>query len=212
MRELFILLISAWLYFSCHSYSDTANLRFRNETVRLKHGLGLISLAIPSRFDTVLFWTRFSDCTSCGFEQIRFQRKNYPIFLESGFYWKGDPIDSVDEITISQPREFFAPDTTIVISKSEHLLIVEEYDKDPQYFPVTGDTLMEINAKRYSIVFADHFDSTSKVFQQTFVAQCRLKGNNIWIKFRHWARDKKLSKFYEECLHVMRSIRFVNGH
>lgn len=212
MREFFIFLIIALLHFSCNSFSDTPNSNFRNETIGLKQGLGSISLAVPSRYDTILVWTNRSDCTTCGFEQIRFQRKIYPIFLESGFYWKGDPKDSVDEITIIQPRDMLPIDTTLMVTEREHLLFVSEYNKDPLYYPITRDTLMEINSSRYSIVYTNKFDSTSMVFQQTLIARGRLNGSDIGVKFRHWSRDSISSNFYQECLYVMNSLRFINGH
>lgn len=186
------------------------NSNFRNDTVRLKNGLGLIILQVPSRYDTVLVWTNWSDCTSCGYEQYRFQRKNFPVFLESGFYWKGDPKDSVDEITISQPREKLPLDNTIMISESVHKLYVDEYNKDPLYFSIARDTLMVINSKQYSVIYADNFDSTLMVFQRTLIANCVVSGRNVEVKFRHWGKESISDRFFQESLYILNSFRFSN--
>jgi hypothetical protein len=134
------------------------------------------------------------------------------LFLESGFYWKGDPKDSVDEITISQPREKLPIDNTIVISESDHKLYVHEYNKNPLYFPITRDTLMVINSKQYSVIYADNFDSTSMVFQQTLIAKCVVGGSSIEVKFRHWGKESTSDSFFQESLYILNSFRFCNGH
>lgn len=212
MRAIIIILTIALFFLACNSSSHTKYSNFRDDTVRLKNGLGIIILEVPSRYDTILIWTNRSDCSSCGYEQYRFQRKNYPVFLESGFYWKGDPKDSVDEITIRQPIDSLPMDSIIRISESDHELYVEEYSKDPLYYPITRDTLINIKSKRYSVVFADHFDSTSMVFQQTLIAKCVVNGSDVEIKFRHWDKNSRSNSFSQECLYILNSVRFSNSH
>jgi hypothetical protein len=182
------------------------------DTVRLKNGLGLLTLELPSRLDTFLTWTHKSDCATCGYEKYRFQQKIYPIFLESGFYWIGDPKDSVDEITIFHQVEIFPIDTTFEITRSDNEFIVEEYSKDPRYYPIGMDTLISLDSKMYSVIYSDHFDSTTMAYRKSLIAQTVVRGSDVRIILRRWSREPIRSDYFDEAFSILKSMKFSKGH
>lgn len=197
---------------SCKSSTESRSFSLRIDSVKLKYELGLLSLEVPSRYDTFLVWKHFSDCSSCGYEKYRFQRKSYPIFLESGFYWKGEPEDSVDEITIFHQSEWLPMDSTLEITQDVHDLIVDEYGKDPRYYPVIKDTLVDLNSRKFTIIYSDHFDSVTYAYRKALIAESIVRGSNIKILFRHWSREPISDDYFEEALYVLRSMKFSIAH
>jgi hypothetical protein len=97
--------------FSCQDRNpepiDQSETRFE---FKLIDSLGIVSIAYPAGTDTFFTWIQRSDCGKpCEHGDYRFQSKSNQIFKESGFYWDGEPEDSVEQLTIYHPR----PDTVI---------------------------------------------------------------------------------------------------
>ncbi|PWU04298.1 MAG: hypothetical protein C5B52_01690 [Bacteroidetes bacterium] len=185
----------------------------RDTTIVLKDSLGLIHLRIPIKFDTFLVWTRYSDCYSCGEEKYRFQIRKNPIFLESGWYWKGDPKDSIDELSIKHTVGVIIKDT---ISDSRmlelHLLHMANYKEDPSLIPIIWDTVQMINKKWYSIASIKQYDEKLRIYSKILIAVTMSRGNEIEFKFRKASKfnDSSMVNFVPASIQCLSSVEFSN--
>ncbi len=94
------------LIFSCNENQNTFHYARKDLfEFKLIDSLGTVSIAFPERMDTFFSWVQRSDCAKpCEHGDYRFQSKKSRIFKESGFYWKGEPEDSVDQLSIYHQR------------------------------------------------------------------------------------------------------------
>ncbi|NIG54908.1 hypothetical protein [Chitinophaga sp. Cy-1792] len=119
--------------------------------------LGLLTMAIPERYDTSFSWTDFSDCYSCGFEKYRLQPATLPIDKESGFIYFHQQADSVDNITIAySPITKFdhpsRPDSaTIVRHHKEFIRNLRQSCKE-EGLEMPVDTMLLVNHRLISVV------------------------------------------------------------
>lgn len=122
MRATSLAILVAIIFISCKSSDEPKQLSYRGFTDKeiyligrdtsweLKDSLGMISLKIPTRFDTFYYWHHESDCSSCGWMKYRFSHKSYPQFAEDGWYWTFIP-DSVYQLNIWHKPIKEAPDS-----------------------------------------------------------------------------------------------------
>ncbi|MFZ1535318.1 MAG: hypothetical protein WAT14_14185 [Chitinophagaceae bacterium] len=184
-----LVIIGVFVLASCRSTIKKGTLskppNSRDTTITLKNSLGSILVAIPNRYDTFLVWTHFSDCSSCGYEKYRFQSSKLPIGLESGWIWE-DPRDSIDQLTIEHSQHIRISDSlppTAIISLHERLL--DETRSDPYMYQDKNhfDTIQEINGKKFSIITADFYNDSTKMYSKAVWATTFIKGNSIKFKF-----------------------------
>ena len=199
--------------FGCSSSNDQVRAVNGSRTVvGLRNGLGVATIVVPAKYDTLIQWTSISDCHSCGFEKYRIQIKSNPIRLERGFIWNGDPIDSVDDITISHPIDIYPVDTNTQISLTDHKLIVHEYNMDPKYHPILNDTILKIGSRIYSISYSNNYDSSNCLFRKALISATRFRGEDIYIVFRSWSKKPVSEEYFNNCFDILRTVEFANGH
>jgi hypothetical protein len=180
--------------------------------MKLKNNLGELRIIVPSFYDTVIQWTDRSDCYSCGYEKYRFQIKNNPIALERGIIWKGDPSDSVDDITISHSIVRYSLSSDSQISDRDHRRIVHEYALDLRFYPIVSDTLMKIGSRLYSLSFSKSYDSSKALFKKAVIGATLVHGEEVFIQFKKWSRSPIREDYFERSLGILESIKFINGH
>ena len=205
------------LFTSCKSglVNDARPKNSIDTTILLKDSLGQFKVTIPNRYDTFLIWTQHSDCSSCGTERYRFQRKKLPIFLESGFYWY-DLKDSIDQLTIIHPQYIKVKDsaTTDIIKQFHRDLVIEAKSnpmtyKDKKLF----DTLLLINGRWNSLVIANNYDTLTKQYSKAVWGALLHKGNLIKIQFSLLTKvkDSTNDSFIDDSRQQIMSIFNSNG-
>lgn len=182
-------IITFFTLVSCR-YVDKNDVQFkplnsRDTTITLKDSLGNISLTIPNRYDKFSVWTHFSDCSSCGREKYRFQSSKSPINLESGWIWN-EQNDSIDQLTIehsqyirirdsSEPTAIkFLHERMLYSAKSEPLMYGDKF---------RFDTIQEINGRLFSIITADFYNDSTKLFSKVVWGATHIRGNLVEFKF-----------------------------
>jgi hypothetical protein len=186
-------------------------LNARVDTIRLLDSLGYVTLSIPKRYDTFFQWRHTSDCYGCGREKHRYQPSNLRVFKESGWYYTGEPKDSIEQMTLSYSEHH--PFIYTIDSnnwKRLHLQIKADYKQD---YNVTADSIEKINDRYISIVVIDQFDTTTNQFIKKVMAATTIRGNQVSIRYELLTKvnDSICRNFIKNSRILLRTIRFSNG-
>jgi hypothetical protein len=186
-------------------------LNARVDTIRLLDTLGYVTLSIPNRYDTFFQWRHTSDCYGCGMEKHRYQPSNLRVFKESGWYYSGEPKDSIEQITsfYSEYHPFIHTSDSNSM-KRMHPQIKANYTYD---YNVTADTVEKINDRYFSIVAIDQFDSSKNQFIKKVMAETSIRANQVRIQYELLTKvnDSICQNFIRNSRILLRSIRFSNG-
>ncbi len=164
--------------------------------------------------DTFFYWIQRSDCGKpCEHGDYRFQSKKNRIFEESGFYWIGEPEDSVDQLTIYHQRT----DTLLAENDSSVL-------KDKEYFfthvlsryqgaNIIKDTVLKIGDRFFITFYTADMNYENKVFDRRLIAFTKVKGTVIEFQYKLLTKkyDSTLLHFYENSILNLQTVRFKNG-
>lgn len=163
----------------------------KDTVITLKDTLGEISVSVPGRYDTFLVWTHQSDCSRCGYEKYRFQPKILPVYTESGFIWD-HPEDSIDQLTIEQPQYIRIRSTEQGEIYNVHAMMKAEAMSDPLVYQDNApfDTVQEINNRLFSVITAEHYNDSTKLFSKAVFGTTLIKGNLVTFKFALLTRQK----------------------
>lgn len=189
--------------------------RSREVTIQLADSLGSITISLPARYDTNFLWTDHSDCGKpCDRIKYRFQPKSLVITKESGFYWLGEPRDSIERFTVSHSGYF----PFHVNTDSNSIFIYHKHLKnsivlDPLTYKIRSDTVERIGDRNFSILVIDLFDSTRSQYSKKLLASTQIKGNFISLSFELLTKQKDLPKenFLANAFYYLRTVRVSKG-
>lgn len=182
---------------------------------KLMDSLGSVSVTLPLRYDTSFSWTNHSDCGKpCDKIEYRMQPKSLKITKETGWFWLGEPKDSIERFTIihSGYFPFRETDDTSVISKFhqyQKAIVVES----PNSHKIKSDTVEKIGDRYFSIITIDLFDTTKQQFSKKLLAATTIKSSIISFNFELLTKDKSIAtdKFIDNSKYYLQTIRLSNG-
>lgn len=181
----------------------------RKVAVKLMDSLGVLTMYIPERYDTGFAWLHGSDCRPCDKMKCRFQYSGNTIFKENGFFYVGDPEDSVDQQTIIyHPYYYFGRPINIKarLLSTDHLL---ERHKAWGY-EILIDTCMTVYDRQIAVVGSRYYAEKANRTLYELTAESMIKGNQIMFEFE-MIREKKDSlagNFLQNALDVVKTLRF----
>lgn len=156
-------------------------LNARVDTIRLLDSLGYVTISIPNRYDTFFQWRHTSDCYGCGMEKHRYQPSSLRVFKESGFYYTGEPKDSIEQMTLFYSEKHpFIHTIDSNDMKRLHLQIKANYKME---YNVTADSVEKINDRYFSIVVIDQFDTSKNQFIKKVMAETTIRANQVRIQY-----------------------------
>jgi hypothetical protein len=176
---------------------DTSPVKTISERVNLGDSLGTVVLSVPIRYDTSFSWINSTDCGKpCDTWTYRFQSKILPITEESGMLWMGEPLDSIDRLTITCPREsyHYADDTIKDLILYNQVKAGLKSKNSRVIFLL--DTIQKIGDRYFTIFALNRSDS---VESKKILATTRIKG--VKVEFSYELLTKK---------HDSLSIGFIN--
>ncbi|OQP39962.1 hypothetical protein A4H97_17245 [Niastella yeongjuensis] len=215
-----LFIISFSIIASCNYYSqaDTNQLppeKSSIKVIKLVDSLGSITFSIPSRYDTTFIWTHYSDCGKpCDEIKYRLQPKSLKIFQESGFYWRGEPKDSVERFTIVHSGYFpFYNNTDSNSIFQQHFAKKQNTISDPDTYKIKSDTVEKIGDRYFSIIVIDLYDTLKNQYSKKLLASTTIKGNIVDFKYELLTkRNDSLNKnFITNSKYYLRTIRISNG-
>jgi hypothetical protein len=174
--------------------------------LRLADSLGTTDFFIPDRYDTLLVWVNHSDCGKpCDQQEYRFQIKKNPIVEESGFFFLGEPHDTVDQFTISHSSYEYDRKEDTTEKRAQRLLLKERLRHDPSELPVAFDTVESLNGRYYALF---EMERSGKVTAKKVLAITTLKGNTIRFQYDLLtSHDDTVGRgFFNEAVQMIRTI------
>lgn len=214
--KVFYLFISLCVLLACKEHISPEKsleipLNAKVDTIRLLDSLGYVTLSIPKRYDTFFHWLHTSDCYGCGMEKYRYQPSNLRVFKESGFYYTGEPKDSIEQMTLFySERHPFIHTIDSSDMKRLHLQIRANYKQD---YNVIADSVEKINDRYFSVVVIAQFDTTKNQFIKKVMAETTIRANQVRIQFELLTKvnDSNCQNFIRNSRILLRTIRFSNG-
>jgi hypothetical protein len=182
--------------------------------IRLIDSLGSITINKPDQSDTLLTWIKRSDCgKSCEEGMYRFQPKALPIFKESGFYWIGQPEDSVNQLTISHHRPEILLRNRETFAIEEYNRFKENLESDPETTNIITDTIQKIGDRYFCIFKIVDVDKKRGVLIRRLVAFTSISGNELQFHYDLLTkkRDSILNFFFINSMENLQSVRIKDG-
>jgi hypothetical protein len=208
-------IILLFILCSCDTNRDTRDQPTKvDTTIRLIDSLGAVTLALPSQTDTFFTWIRKNDCGKfCEEGKYRFQPKNLRIFEESGFYWTGQPEDSVNQLTISQNR----PDTIIRNNDSfaikRYTYFKEVLLSNPETANVISDTIEKIGDRYFCVFKIADLNKQKNVSIRRLIAFTSIGGNSLQFRYELLTQkqDSILARFFDNSIKNLETVRIIDG-
>lgn len=180
--------------FACKNNNATIKDTFTISKV-IADSFGKITMELPKHYDTNFIWQHGSDCNTCGYYKERWQPKNKKIFLESGFFWIGEPTDSVEAFTISYKEDIPPFKRKSLSYDTATALHFKDNAKHSNFsVNVTLDTFLSINGKFISIIEFSGYDSLLKTHTKEINAFCNV--NQIAVNFTYVIKQKQTDKYF----------------
>lgn len=177
---------------------------------KLIDSLGTISMDLPERTDTFFSWIQESDCGKpCEQGDYRFQSKKNRIFKESGFYWVGEPEDSVDQLSIYHQRPTFlkAHNDSLIIKMRN--LLREDLLNNTQIGDLISDTLLKIGDRFFCIFLVSDINKIKGIRNRRLIAFTTVKGTLLEFHYKllssHY--DSILTHFFDRSLKNLMTVR-----
>jgi hypothetical protein len=207
------LLSTIIIFTSCHDFpksNDVSRKNLKEWKIPLDNNLGTISISLSDNFDTLFKWTQYSDCGDpCAHTNYRVQPKNFPVFKESGFYYKSLK-DSVYQFTIKHAKITFVNPTndTLVLNHYTHKLKDEAFENLSGKYLI--DTLITLNKKPFSVIAFTSIDTTNNAIIQILNAITSIHGNLIEFYFENKmiGKDFGSKEFIQNSLAALKTISF----
>jgi len=188
----------------------------KTHVINLEGGIGVISLSLPSRYDTSFTWIHYSDCGQpCEKRKYRFQPKILPVYMETGFHYK--PLsDSIEQFTIVHnpyisPSDSDKPDNRdFIISFHDHKKFYITHD--PALRTIKSDTIEKIGDRYFSIIVIDKYDTATAEYSKKLLSTTTIKRGTIDFNFELLSKknDSLTENFIDEAKYYLRSIRIKN--
>lgn len=214
MRQLLIFIpIVIFSFCSAHRDSDIKIIA-RNTTIILIDSLGEVSIDFPYQADTFLTWIRRNDCGyECEEGKYRFQPKNLPIFKESGFFWLGQPEDSVHQLTITHHRPQFLSKNQDSFAYKLKGHLRENLISDAETTNIIEGSVLMISDRYYAIYKISDFNEKKGVHIKRLIAFSSVRGNQIQFRYDLLTKktDSTFTDFYDNSLKKLQSVRITDG-
>ncbi|NML40262.1 hypothetical protein HHL17_23885 [Chitinophaga sp. G-6-1-13] len=178
--------------------------------LQLADSLGIITMAVPERYDTSFSWIHYTDCGDpCADRKYRFQPKGLRIFQESGFYTKISLTDTIDKFTIKHPlviRHYRETDTSINAHISylrEQKIVIKKMGISDK---LVFDTIQKINDRYYTITVLNYSDSQQRkeVSAFTIISEAPVEFKYELLSAK---KDSITDNFIPEALSLIKTIR-----
>jgi len=205
--------ISLFLIVACNAptVNEQRTESSKNVQIKLVDSLGQVTLSVPDRYDTVLSWVNHSDCGKpCDEQEYRCQPKTLAITKESGFFWRGEPKDSVDRFTISHSSyiRYRSDDTEMDSLRHKYLKLQIVNNSDSPV--IVYDTIEKVGDRYFSIFVIQRSDTIHNI---RVLAVTTINGNEV--KFRYDLLSKKddltEKNFIKNSLDLIHTIRISKG-
>ena len=215
MKTLIIISTLFFLY-SCRGTNTNDSNTPTNEkkwNISLGDSLGNLQIALPKHFDTLLSWTKYSDCgDACAKSYYRVQDKTLSIFKDNGFIYF--PLkDSVEQFTIKHSKRFssWPFNDTSLTKQFMGRLKSEIFENNDNKFSI--DTLMTIGTQHFAVIAFTSFDTTKKIKIQMLNAMTSIKGNiiELFFEYRKSYVDTLSNDFIKNSFEALKTIRVSNG-
>jgi hypothetical protein len=183
-------------------------------TFRLIDSLGTVSMDFPERTDTFFSWIQRSDCGKpCEQGDYRFQSKRNRIFKESGFFWIGEPEDSVDQLTIhhQRPGTLLKHNDSFIIRDRARLL--DKVLNDIETENVLSDTLVRVNGRSFYVLRTADFNGKKGVRDRRLIAFTTVSGTLLEFHYKLLTTryDTVLTRFFEKSMENLATVRIKDG-
>jgi hypothetical protein len=183
-------------------------------TFKLIDSLGTVSIAFPERTDTFFSWIQESDCGKpCEHGDYRFQSKQNAIFPESGFFWTGEPEDSVDQLSIYHQRPFklLKKNDTIILHYGD--LLREIVQTNIKTANVLSDTLIRIDNRYFFVFKVADLNKKNGVRDRRLIAFTTISGTLIEFHYKLLTTryDTILTRFFDKSMKNLETVRLIDG-
>lgn len=183
-------------------------------TFQLIDTLGSITINKPNQSDTFFTWIRWNDCgKTCEEGKYRFQPKNLPIFEESGFFWIGQPEDSVNQLTISHPRPDRVGRNKDSFALKHYKRLKEELEFDAETTNIIYDTVQKIGDRYFCIFQIADIDKKKGVFIRRLIAITSVSGVKLQFRYDLLTRKRNsvLKYFFRNSTNNLETVRIKDG-
>jgi hypothetical protein len=180
----------------------------RQVNITLVDSFGQISLSVPARYDTFFSWINYSDCGKpCNRQEYRYQPKILPITKESGFYWFGEPKDSVDRLTVIHSSEIQYKPSNAAIDSIMYKELKRQIIRDSTNSVIIYDTLEKIGDRYFSVFALQNSDTIHNI---RVLAVTIFKGNEITFSYDLLTKkeDSIEMNFIKNSLNLIHTIKF----
>jgi hypothetical protein len=180
--------------------------------INLIDSLGRISIQFPANTDTFFSWICRSDCgTPCEEGKYRFQPGKRRIFKGSGFFWEGQPKDSVYQLTISHSRFIVFKKSPDSIFLKARFPLEQELKANPETRKTNFDKILKINDRNFLIFRNEDIDSARNVYIRRLFGYTSIY--NTWVEFRYdLLSQNKDSLYFNFFEHAMSNLQTVEIH
>ena len=188
----------------------------KKAVIKLKDGLGVVSLLLPARYDTTFSWIHYSDCGApCEKRKYRYQPRNLPVYMETGFHYK--PLnDSIEQFTIVHNPYIFPGDSDKTDNK-DYIISFHDHKKfyithDPTLRTIKWDTIEKIGDRYFSVIVIDNYDTATSEYSKKLLSSTTIKRGTIDFDFELLSkkRDSLTKNFIDDAKYYLRTIRIEN--
>jgi hypothetical protein len=185
----------------------------KTQVIKLEGNLGVVSLSLPARYDTIFTWIHYSDCGApCEKRKYRLQPKTLPVYMETGFHYK--PLnDSVEQFTIVHNPYIPAADSDKTNNK-DFIISFHDHKKfyiihDPALRTIKSDTIEKIGDRYFSIIVIDKYDTANAAYSKKLLSTTTIKRGTIDFNFELLSKkkDSLTENFIDEAKYYLRTIR-----
>lgn len=183
-------------------------------TFKLTDSLGTVSMAFPQQTDTFFSWIQQSDCgRPCEQDDYRFQSKQNRIFPESGFFWDGEPEDSVDQLSIYHQRPYRLEkfDDSLIFRLRDNLL--KKTLAGINIASILSDTFAKIGDRTFYILKTADFNHEKNVRDRRLIAFTTVSGTGLEFHYKLLTSryDSILIHFFDSSIKNLASVRIKDG-
>lgn len=209
----FVVIIIFLVCAACHQETtpEFVPAHSRKVAIKLMDSLGMITMYVPTRYDTGFAWVHESDCPGCEDMKCRFQSSSWRMYKESGWFYY-PPSDSVDRVTIIYSPHFdlYEHDTSWIYQQNKWFREQKKIE-NPVGNNIFVDTLCRIYDRPFSITGTHFYNDV--VCREFYELNGVTAVRGLAVKFKFELITEKgdpLSKqFLKNALDVLKTVRFT---
>lgn len=205
----YCLLIVLLFIFSCQRRNEPLN-DTKEWNVKLKTIIGNVSIILPKEYDTSFEWIHHTDYERGAEYKIRMQPKNFPINMESGFFWKNIE-DTVHQCTIAY---FKYPDSDTTYEYKPNEYFRDELLREAKMLRRKYNWIDTIRSLDNDLLLAYNYEEEGKKNIRSQILQAHTYHKGQWVSFEFASRmpyNSSDSNFTTKSLEALKTISF-NKH